>query len=607
MSDNKITPEILELIRRTSTVKGCSNVYSLAPRGSRIGFYFQQRRATLLAAALHDRLKKENLRTANIAVIGAGVTGVTFFASLVNYGAENVHLYEASDDMCETGDNAPHRLVHPNYNRWPTLGSMDPFTSLPVLNWRAGSAEDVSKGLRVSIKNQVSETVMMDRFHSNHRCVEVFEGNPGHEKPVKVVFQEQNPERFQIVVLAAGFGEESCQNWDLIDYWTEEETPIEDHCHERQTQVFGTGDGALIDVFRCCARKPKAAWEIPLGLIGRLRRKEASILRKDAEQASQIGEVIFSEYEIQIQRHEEGIRAVTWDILKSMNSEAIDEYVDQEKKFYENFVKEMIAKNPTIKDFLEEKLKPATTGNMKPKLIGEFKSAYEPTSAPINKLLLAYLLITKRITYQRKNRARISEMLDEIKAKTSGEARQSISICRFGARRNYPPKTDSLVKHDVETDGEISEAGNVGLAADEVSLNVSSSRRKPMACPKADELENQLIDVLSGISGGEFVFYDAIPHFLNVRQNEGSLLDINDVTRAKFKYILQSFAEDHLGTSKIEYVRSAPDISPRWIVDTPMKQEDMMKSLQEIGGLDGVFIGAPIVVASKTVYEEVDF
>jgi hypothetical protein len=42
MPDPEITPEILELILRTSRVKRCDGVYSLAPRGHRIGIYFQQ-------------------------------------------------------------------------------------------------------------------------------------------------------------------------------------------------------------------------------------------------------------------------------------------------------------------------------------------------------------------------------------------------------------------------------------------------------------------------------------------------------------------------------------------------------------------------------------
>lgn len=45
MTDNRIASKILALIRRTSTVGGCRNVFSFAPRYHRVGFHFEQRRA----------------------------------------------------------------------------------------------------------------------------------------------------------------------------------------------------------------------------------------------------------------------------------------------------------------------------------------------------------------------------------------------------------------------------------------------------------------------------------------------------------------------------------------------------------------------------------
>ena len=125
MPDTEITPEVLELILRTSRVKGCQDLYSLAPRGHRVGIYFQQRRATLLAAALGSRLGREKLAESRIGIVGGGVSGLTFLLAIKNRGADNAFLYEAEDDVLTIGAAASHRLVHPNYNRWPMLGSMD--------------------------------------------------------------------------------------------------------------------------------------------------------------------------------------------------------------------------------------------------------------------------------------------------------------------------------------------------------------------------------------------------------------------------------------------------------------------------------------------------
>ncbi|WP_187970107.1 hypothetical protein [Aquibium microcysteis] len=589
MSDNRIAPEILELIRRTSTVGGCSNVFSLAPRGHRVGFYFQQRRATLLAKALRDRLGEDGLKSAKIAVIGAGVSGVTFFLSLIHFGAKNVFIYDASDGMLNTGASAEHRLVHPNYNRWPMLGSMDLFTALPLLNWCAGTARDVVEQLRTSVRNGYTEKTK-DRFRRRHRCVSVTEQEPELINSVRVLFDVdgiQHGEDFQIVVISVGFGEEDCVRSGLEDYWTPERNPLDTGHHKREARVFGTGDGALIDILRCCAREPNDAWQIPLGLIGGLRDESAIVLQEDmASGPVDPRSLEFTAVEIEIQRHEESIRAASWHIVKKSDMVTAGRYIAQEEVFYRGLAGRLRKDEPWLCNFLEGRLKPAAEAALKPKLIGEITTPFEPTSAPINKLLAAYLLETDRILYECKPRTETDEELRAIKDATRLATVETIAICRYGANRNFP----STKKHRP--------ANTV-----DVFLKVNSS------ATKSDEtdLESQLIDLLSGLSGGEYVYFDAMPHPLELARNGHNQAQMIQGTRERFKPIIEGFARAELGATEVTLIPPRKQVPAKWSIKTEMRSDAIQQKLRLLGGIDGIFCGAPIVVTREILPEEENF
>lgn len=583
MSDNRIAPEILELIRRTSTVRGCSNVFSLAPRGHRVGFYFQQRRATLLAKALRDRLGEDELKLAKIAVVGAGVTGVSFFLSLLHFGARNVFLYEASDKLLKTGADAVHRLVHPNYNRWPMLGSMDIFTSLPVLNWWAGTGKAVVEQLRSSIKERYSDKIT-DRFRPNHRCISVTQRGPELAKPVSVQFDcggIRTEEEFKLVVLSVGYGDEDCKTWGLDDYWTTESIPLDKELHNRATRVFGTGDGALIDILRCCAKTPDEAWEMPLGLIGGLRDEAASVLQEDRASGPVDQRTLpFTEWEIEIQQHEESIRSASWPIVKKSDRVVTHRYVGQEQEFYRKLVGRLKRTERGLCDFLETRLKPVAEPALKPKLVGELPAPFEPTSAPINKLLVAYLLETDRITYEIKPRTETEAELARIRGATRPTAAATIEICRYGASRNFP--------HPMR--------GGVVNAVD-VIVALSGTP----TTPDETDLESQLIDLLSGLSGGEYVYFDAMPHPLELARNGHDQERVVHSTRERFKPILADFAR-----SVFKADIGLEENPPKWVIKAEMPPEKIKEALRMLGGIDGVFCGAPIVVSRKATPETLE-
>ncbi|MCZ8271570.1 MAG: hypothetical protein O9306_13655 [Beijerinckiaceae bacterium] len=592
MSEGRVSPEILELIRRTSTISGCDSIYSLAPRGHRVGFYFQQRRATLLARALKDRLG-EKLDSAKIAVIGAGITGVSFFVSLIHFGAKNVYLYESSEKFLRTGAEASHRLVHPNYNRWPMLGSMDIFTSLPVLNWWAGTGEQVTGQLKKTVES-FYDTQIENRFKPRYRCFELTQRGPHEKMPVLAKFkcvakttvketttkeiteEEITEEEFDLAVLSVGFGDEACVAWGLEDYWTTERVPLDTATHKREARIFGTGDGALIDALRCCAKEPKDAWEIPLGLIARLRDEAACVLQEDKVNIKQESRILkFSPWEIDIQRHEESIRSASWQMVKQSNNQVEKRYITEEKDFYVGLIRRIIQTEKTTKTFLEERLKPVADSKLKPQIVGKIEAPFEPTSAPINKLLLAYLLETDRVIYTIKPDTE-SELKEILSAdRTSAQAK--IEICRYGSPKNFLS------------------TGTKGRT-DAVSVHVTSDAGTKKH--EETDLERHLIDLLSGLTGGEYVYFDAMPHPLDIARHGHDRETVPHNTRTRFKSTIEDFAQKKLAAHVI--LQSSP---PKWVIQTEMTSEKVMEQLRMLGGIDGVFCGAPIVL-SRTVTAE---
>lgn len=114
MFRNAPSPETVEYFLKTVRLKNFPEVYSLAPRGHRIGFYFQQLRAVFLARILADRLGREALQTCRIAIVGGGVSGVTVAAALRELGAQDLSLFEAKSECLTVASKATHRIVHPD-------------------------------------------------------------------------------------------------------------------------------------------------------------------------------------------------------------------------------------------------------------------------------------------------------------------------------------------------------------------------------------------------------------------------------------------------------------------------------------------------------------
>jgi hypothetical protein len=586
MSNSELTPEILELILRTSRVKGCHAVYALAPRGHRVGIYFQQRRATLLAAAITSRLGADELARSKIGIIGGGVSGLTFLLAMKSEGAENTFLYEAADRILTTGNGASHRLVHPNYNRWPLLGSMDMFTNLPTLNWHADSADQVVSQLRQQIEEEYGELIK-NCVKFQHVAKRVIQRDIDElTNPLRVTFETSKGEEradFRIVVIAAGFGDEDCTKWGFGDYWKRDPENYDVDQHKRPTAIYGTGDGALIDTIRCCAANPDDAWRMPLGTIARLRSGNAITIRRDSTTSVERRANPFTSFEKKIQSHEEHIRSTAWTATKR-DDVVGNAYAEQESRFYRGCIKEF---SQSLRDFLEIQLKPLVLDpRLRPVMIGTLKEPFEPTSAPINKLLLAYLLETDRIAFDQRERRAIEAELERCSRESAPDRNKKIVICRFGATRNFPITNEPPPSHGI----------SVRLENDNTG-----------AITKETDIEAQFVDALSGVTGGEYVYFDAMPHPLTKARFDGdSLAKIGDIRRRN-KPILTSFAKQHLEADDVRLEQAENKDKPKWVITTALSDDAITEKLTFVGGLDGNFLGAPIVVADSARSEKGNF
>lgn len=575
MPDSEITPEILELILRTSRVKGCQDLYSLAPRGHRIGIYFQQRRAILLAAALRTRLGREQLADCRIGIVGGGVSGLTFLLAMKNQGANNVFLFEAEDEILTIGAAASHRHLHPNYNRWPMLGSMDIFTSLPTLNWHAGSADKVFSQMRTQARTDYQDLIK-DSLKTHHTAKQVIQRSSVHAEPLSVLFQIHNGEKredFEIVVIAAGFSTERGSEWGCGEYWTRDLENFDVGEHKRPVTVYGSGDGALIDIIRSCAAKPNEAWQIPLGTIARLRLDEAVAIPNDSMNDIDPRFVSFSFIEKKIQSHEESIRCIAWGITRA-DEAAANGYAEEEARFYRERVDEL---KTTLVDFLEDQLKPvANEVRFCPVIVGALEHPFEPTSAPINKLLLAYLLETKRVVYDQRNNDVSKDELQRRNNKPTPQDRNTIVICRFGAAKNFPLGSGAAPPRGIP----------VFVESDGTNVSITET-----------ETEAHLIDALSGVTGGEYVYFEDMPHPLTQARHGLDADRMTNEMRRQNEPIITSFAREHLNTDEVEFVPGDSGTKPKWVVKTTLTDNQITEKLISIGGMDGNFCGAPIVVA----------
>jgi hypothetical protein len=246
--DPIVALEILDL----ALVPGISPaIYTIGMAASRITIADQQRRAVNIIWAL---LREGRVAAGDrIAIVGGGVAGITAAAYALKQHLRAT-VFEKFDDPFAIQQGSG-RWIHPNIYEWPVDGWSYEQTSLPCMNWRAGTAGQVVAQLRKEWLALVDTDGL--EWKPRTEIVGVERGTAG-DMLVDLSGTKHGP--YSCLILAAGFGEEATRpEFDGKPYWRD------DDLHQRLRSggtalVSGCGDGGLIDAIRIALRDFQHEW-----------------------------------------------------------------------------------------------------------------------------------------------------------------------------------------------------------------------------------------------------------------------------------------------------------------------------------------------------------
>ena len=365
--------------------------YSVGPFGIRVGFAYQQERALNLAYAL---VKSGKIAPSHkVLVAGGGLAGATVRMALKGMGIGDVSLYEARDSILTEQHAAEHRAVHPCYNNWPLANYFSPTSNFPFLNWFSANAATV-----VSFLSRRWDEIYF-RDLTSVKTGYVLKGMELEDKDdpdsrIEATFENPNKTRetlfFDRAVLALGFGVEKDLNYSFIgSYWSPDNLDVvrEDKNDNRRIVVSGIGDGGLMDFVRLSFRRDPER-DLAIEAISYLRHSSyfqpRTSLLESAHRPSYI-ETRIREIETQagqylteapFPRHDFGCKAEN-EIATTLE-EGYLSIVAELPNACERFLKSRV--HPTIRD--DDRLQ----------LVGRLVAPFTLATAPINKLLVAYLL-----------------------------------------------------------------------------------------------------------------------------------------------------------------------------------------------------------------------
>jgi hypothetical protein len=240
-------------------------LYLLGTFDQNVTAWSQQVRALNLAYALVEDgiLPCSGGSRKTIAIVGGGFAGLTIAAGLLKKGVNaEITVFEQCDTLMPLQQGSDARWLHPHIYDWPKQGSQSGVAMLPVLNWTAARASDVVVQMLTGWEHLASNEKVT--LYCNTRHLEVFEdsregliiewvgerrsydGTALADSPD--LFTEGGSKRFDLVVLATGFGVEGGEQQS---YWRNEALAQPSLDTPRRTLlIVGQGDGAIIDLLR---------------------------------------------------------------------------------------------------------------------------------------------------------------------------------------------------------------------------------------------------------------------------------------------------------------------------------------------------------------------
>ncbi|MGF9566952.1 hypothetical protein AAIH70_25955 [Neorhizobium sp. BT27B] len=239
-------------------------VFAVGMHERGVTLYNQQVRAHNLVWALSE-LEQTGVRPlGRIAVIGGGAAGLTATAALLACMpvGSSVTLFEKEWDLCPVQQGCDGRWLHPSLYAWPEWGSRAPSASLPILNWSEGRASDVARALLDGFSKYINERtesrfkalvgVHHLQINATRKEISFIGTNVVMTGPYfKQGDSEGGTEKFDTIILAAGFGWERVNDYNTSSYWRNEQIAQPNLTVDRSRYlVSGFGDGALVDVSR---------------------------------------------------------------------------------------------------------------------------------------------------------------------------------------------------------------------------------------------------------------------------------------------------------------------------------------------------------------------
>lgn len=261
---------------RDRIIKACelgTELYAVPPLGSRINFHSQQIRALNLLKALHLRGEGafQESKTSTIAVIGAGLSGITTAVGLASKG-HTVHIYDVFTRPLTRQASASHRMLHPTVNYWPDgKHKLSASTCLPFFDWAQDQCDVIVGNMQEQWRQHCSayKGNLVEHFGVEVDAV-VPAGVGGHRLRLKDHGNSQAV--YGAVFVTVGFSEETVdENFKTPSYWEPDTLDRDADDPKKLNRVIsGAGDGGLIEALRCLYRFKKGllAFQVAEALEG---------------------------------------------------------------------------------------------------------------------------------------------------------------------------------------------------------------------------------------------------------------------------------------------------------------------------------------------------